>query len=354
MLRAKLVNIVGNSGNLRRDPPEFRPECPVAPPPPLAQTAKISRGRAVTLPEPDYQSLIDAKTWAFIRRSEAAYPPDTATLTIADQRAIYDAMCRAFFRGYPPGVTAEDRAIGGVPCRIYPGEGLASVVYLHGGGFVVGGLHSHDDICAEIRAVTGLPVISVDYRLSPEHAHPAAFDDACAVVRAVAGPLVLAGDSAGGNLAAAAAHALRDPRIRGQVLIYPGLGGDRSSGSHVTHAQAPMLTAADLDFYAGIRHGGKAPPPGDPTVSPLQDKDFSGLPMTLAIGAECDPLHDDAPAYAAKVRAAGGQARAVTAPGLVHGYLRARGSVPRAAESFALITATIAAFARGEWPFGEP
>jgi acetyl esterase len=76
--------------------------------------------------------------------------------------------------------------------------------------------------------------------------------------------------------------------------------------------------------------------------------------MTLAIGAECDPLHDDAPAYAAAIRAAGGRAQAVTAPGLVHGYLRARSRVPRAAESFALITATIAAFAEGRWPFGEP
>jgi acetyl esterase len=306
------------------------------------------------MPAPDYQSLIDAPTWDFIHRTEAAYPPDTATLTIADQRRIYDGMCRAFFRGYPPGVTAEDRAIGGVPCRVYPGQGPATVIYLHGGGFVVGGLHSHDDVCAEIRAATGLTVIAVDYRLSPEHLHPAAFDDACAVVRAVPGDLVLAGESAGGNLAAAAAHALRDPRLLGQVLIYPGLGGDRSHGSHVVHAQAPMLTAADLDFYAGIRHGGARPPAGDPTVSPLQDKDFSRLPMTLAIGAECDPLHDDAPAYAAAIRAAGGRARAVTARGLVHGYLRARATVPRAAESFALITSTIAAFAEGRWPLGEP
>lgn len=301
----------------------------------------------------DYASLIDAPTWAFIRATEAAYPPDTATLTIADQRAIYDRMCRAFFRGYPAGVSAEDLSLGGVPCRRYPGAGPATVIYAHGGGFVVGGLHSHDDICAEIRAVTGLTVISVDYRLSPEHAHPAAFDDVCAVIRATPGPLVLAGDSAGGNLVAAAAHALRDPRLLGQVLIYPGLGGDRTTGSAVTHAQAPMLTAADIDFYAGIRHGGAAPPPGDPTVSPLQDSDFTRLPMTLAIGAECDPLHDDAPAYAAAIRAAGGRAHAVTATGLVHGYLRARATVPRAAESFALITATLSAFAETRWPFGD-
>ena len=298
------------------------------------------------MPAPDYQSLIDAQTWAFIRATDATYPPDTATLTIADQRAIYDRMCRSFFRGYPQGVTAEDLPVGGVPCRRYPGAG-PTVIYLHGGGYVVGGLHSHDDVCAEIRGVTELTVISVDYRLSPEHQHPAAFDDACAVIRATPGPLVLAGDSAGGNLAAAAAHALRDPRILGQVLIYPGLGGDRSMGSYVTHANAPMLTAADIDFYAGIRHGGTAPQRGDPTVSPLQDTDFSGLPMTLAIGAECDPLHDDAPDYAAAIRAAGGRAHAVTATGLVHGYLRARATVPRAAESFALITATIAAFGRG-------
>lgn len=302
----------------------------------------------------DYRNLLDAPTWAFIHQTEAAYPADTASLSIADQRAIYDRMCRAFFRGYPPGVTAEDRAIGGVPCRLYPGGGPATVVYLHGGGFVVGGLHSHDDVCAEIRARTGLTVVSVDYRLSPEHQHPAAFEDASAAIRALPGPLVLAGDSAGGNLAAAAAHTLRDPRILGQVLIYPALGGDRQAGSYVTHANAPMLTAADVDFYGGIRHGGAWPPPGDPTVSPLQDSDFSRLPMTLVIGAECDPLHDDAPAYATAVRAAGGLAHAVTARGLVHGYLRARATVPRAAESFELITATIAAFAEGRWPFDAP
>lgn len=308
----------------------------------------------------DYSQIIDAETWAFIRATEAAYPPDTATLSIADQRAIYDRMCRAFFRGYPPGVTAADRLFGGVPCRLYPGDG-ATVVYFHGGGFVVGGLHSHDDVCAEIRGRTGHSVVSVDYRLSPEHAHPAAFDDACAATRAVAGefggPIVLAGDSAGGNLAAAVAHAIgRDGAlgIRGQVLIYPGLGGPRGTGSYLTHAHAPMLTAADIDFYAGIRHGGAAPETPDPTVSPLADTDFSGLPPTLAIAAQCDPLADDAPAYAAAIRGAGGVALAVTEPGLVHGYLRARATVPRAARSFDRICAAIAAMARGTFPEEVP
>lgn len=300
----------------------------------------------------DYQTLIDAPTWDFIRATDAAYPPDTATLGIADQRAIYDRMCRVFFQGYPPGVTAHDATIAGVPCRVYPGAAPA-VVYLHGGGFVVGGLHSHDDVCAEIRARTGLKVVAVDYRLSPEHKHPAAFDDSCAVISALGkeGPVVLAGDSAGGNLAAAASHALRgsDVAILGQVLIYPGLGGDMDTGSYLTHAHAPMLTRDDVLFYKDIRHG--APPPAaDPTVSPLRDTNFAHLPPTLAISAECDPLADDARDYAAAITAAGGWARWVLEPGLVHGYLRARATVPRAAASFTRIVTAIAAFAKGETP----
>lgn len=301
---------------------------------------------------PDYSTLIDAPTWAFIRQTDASYPPDTATMSIADQRAIYDRMCRVFFRGYPPGVTARDEVLAGVPCRIYPGA-APTVIYLHGGGFVVGGLDSHDDVCAEIRAVTGLTVVAVDYRLSPEHLHPAALQDALAVTRALLaqGPVVLAGDSAGGNLAAATSHVLRDPRLLGQVLIYPGLGGNLDKGSYLTHAQAPMLTRDDVLFYKDIRHG-HAPPEGDATVSPLQDSDFSRLPPTVTFGAECDPLCDDAADYAAAITAAGGRAHSFLERGLVHGYLRARSSVPRAAASFTRITDAIAALARGDWPYG--
>lgn len=298
--------------------------------------------------KPDYQTLIDAPTWAFIERTNMFYPPDTATLSIADQRAIYDRMCAAFDTPYPPGVTAQDGAIAGVPCRVYPGA-RPTVLYLHGGGYVVGGLHSHDGVCADIRAATGLTVVSADYRLSPEHRHPAAFDDACAVARALAaeGPLILVGDSAGGNLAAATCHALRPLRlpILGQVLIYPGLGGDVDRGSYLTHAEAPMLTRDDVLFYKAIRHDG-SPPEDDAAVHPLRDTDFSGLPPTLAIAAECDPLADDARAYAEKVSSAGGRAEWIVEAGLVHGYLRARNSVPRARDSFDRITATITSFAQ--------
>lgn len=300
----------------------------------------------------DYKTLIDAQTWGFIRATDAAYPPDAVSLSIADQRAIYDRMCRAFHRGYPAGVTAQDIRIAGVPCRVFEGA-APSVIYLHGGGFVVGGLESHDDICAEIRDRTGLRVVCVDYRLSPENPHPAAFDDAMAVVhdQSGLGPLLLAGDSAGGNLAAALSHALRGSGvgILGQVLIYPGLGGDMDKGSYLTHAHAPMLTRDDVIFYKDIRHPGIGAPMDDPTVTPLRDRDFGDLPPTLAIAAECDPLADDSFDYVARLRGAGVPARASLALGLPHGYLRARATVDRAAASFTEIVLTLSAMAKGKF-----
>jgi acetyl esterase len=291
----------------------------------------------------DYQTLIDGPTWAFIARTDACYPPDTTTRSTAEQRDIYDVMCRSFHRGYPPGITARDEAIGGVACRIYPGA-RPTVIYLHGGGFLVGGLHSHDDICAEIRARTGFCVVSVDYRLAPEHKHPAAYQDTLSVARAIAtsGPYLLVGDSAGGSLAASASHALRHAaRPLGQVLIYPGLGGTPDQGSYLIHAQAPMLTRDDVLFYAGICHENGVPPTQDATACALHDTDFSNLPPTVVISAECDPIADDGRDYCARITAAGGSAEWHLEPGLVHGYLRARHSVPRAAASFDRIITAI-------------
>lgn len=305
---------------------------------------------------PDYDALVDAETWTFIRETERWYPPDAVNRTIDEQRRIYDAMCRAFFAGYPPGVTAVNQDANGVPIRRYRSSVArkrALVLYMHGGGFVVGGLDSHDDVCAEICGATGLDVISVDYRLSPEHRHPAAFDDcqtALGWTRARFGkPLVLAGDSAGGNLAAALSHANRDSNILGQVLIYPVLGGDSGKGSYLTHANAPMLTRDDVLFYENIRTEGAAPK-GDPTYAPLHDTDFTNLPPTIAIAAECDPLADDTDNYADRIAEAGGRALAITEPGLVHGYLRARHSVTRARTSFVRMTRAIALLGQGQMP----
>lgn len=307
------------------------------------------------MPAPDYQSLIDSPTWAFIRATSAAYPPGTASQSIADQRSAYDAMCRTFHAGSPPGVTAQDERVAGVPCRRYLGRGPV-VIYLHGGGFVVGGLESHDDVCAELALGSNCQVVSVDYRLCPEHVHPAAFDDAMTAFRWAADtqalPIVLAGDSAGGNLAAAVAHHTRgDPRAAiGQVLIYPGLGGDQTKGSYVTHAEAPMLSVRDIDFYRDIRAGG-ADIVGDVSFAPLFDRDSSGLPPTVVVTAECDPLSSDGAAYRDRILAAGGRAVSFEETGLVHGYLRARHTVGRARASFSRIVAATAALAKGEWPY---
>ncbi len=280
---------------------------------------------------------------AYIRQCEDAYPPDAVDFSVAEQRAFYDALCRAFDRPHPPGLKIEDRAIAGVPCRIYQPQTVrhASVtaIYYHGGGFVVGGLDSHDAICAELAAGAGLRMIAVDYRLSPEHRHPAAFDDALAVASAVGGPKVLIGDSAGGNLAAAVA-AQNLPGVAAQVLIYPGLGGDMTLPSYTRHANAPLLTRADVEYYHKERHGGVAAGP-DPTAAPLDAEAFDHLPPTAVFTAECDPLASDGVEYAARLAEAGVSVSLVEEKALVHGYLRARHSVERARASFARITAAL-------------
>ncbi|MCI2400151.1 alpha/beta hydrolase [Aliiroseovarius subalbicans] len=303
----------------------------------------------------DYASLIDAETWAFIHKTGEYYPPEAVEFSISDQRRVYDTMCRAFFQGYPKSVSVTDGDVNGVPIRVYGvGAPQATVVYFHGGGFVVGGLDSHDDVCAEIFDRTGFRVVAVDYRLAPEHKHPAQFEDAWAATQYVAltwpGTIMLAGDSAGGNLAAAVAHQARGRiNIAGQLLVYPALGGDMGKGSYVVHANAPMLTRAEVEYYAAIRvEGGE--PTGDPTYAPLHDITFANLPPTFVITAECDPLADDGRDYCDRICAAGGTAQWHNEQGLIHGFLRARTSVTRARESFDRMIAALRGFGAGDGP----
>ncbi|TJU99485.1 MAG: alpha/beta hydrolase [Mesorhizobium sp.] len=318
-------------------------------------TDKTSRG--------EYETRLDPALWAYIDSINAWYPPEIVDQPIAKQRAVYDRMCRALRQPYPPGVIAKDGVIaaGGrdIAVRRYRLAGSApraTVLYYHGGGFILGGLDSHDDICAEICAGTGFAVLSVVYRLAPEHVHPAAFDDALAAFEWAAAtssePLVLCGESAGGNLAAAVAQATRGhPRAAiGQVLIYPGLGGDERSGSYVEHANAPLLSVGDIAFYRDVRSA-KRQSPDDPTFSPLRDTDFSGLPPTVIVTAECDPLSSDGETYRDRILAAGGKAWWHEEKRLVHSFLRARTTVPAAANAFASIISAIAALGRGEWPY---
>lgn len=305
----------------------------------------------------DYERLIDEETWAFIKRTAESYPDNAVDLSIEDQRRVYDTMCADFRQPRPQGVETEDRQANGVPVRVYiAGQPTRTVIYFHGGGFVVGGLNSHDDVCAEICAQTGYRVVAVDYRLCPEHVHPAQFQDSWTatkwVVEEFGDPIVLAGDSAGGNLAAAVAHHGRGQlkNVLGQVLIYPGLGGDSTKGSYIEHAHAPLLTLDEILFYEKVRCGGNVPK-DDPTFAPLHDVDFSGLPPTVVVTADCDPLRDDGPSYCDHIAAAGGQAHWINEPGLVHGYLRARISVKRAADSFERISVAIEALGQQIWPY---
>ncbi|MCB1394782.1 MAG: alpha/beta hydrolase [Rhodobacter sp.] len=296
--------------------------------------------------DPKDYSWLPADVQAFIAKTDAAYPPDAVNFTIAEQRAFYDKLCAAFDPPHPAGLVAEDLTIAGVPCRRYtptaPRAGVTAL-YFHGGGFVVGGLHSHDSICAELAEGAQVVLIAVDYRLAPEHKHPAAYDDCVAVAGAVAGPKVLLGDSAGANLAAAVS-ATR-PGIVGQVLIYGSFGDDLSLPSFTRHAFAPMLTRADIEFYGMVRYEGSVRPSGDVTATPMVLEDFSILPPTALFSAEADPVASDSVEYAARLAEAGVEVELTEEPGLVHGYLRARHMSEGARDSFARITRALEALA---------
>ncbi|TPI44027.1 alpha/beta hydrolase [Mesorhizobium sp. B3-1-6] len=307
----------------------------------------------------NYADRLDPELWDYIDKVDSWYPPEIVAAPIAEQRAVYDRMCVAFHQGHPEGVTTSDGLVAtaahAIPVRRYRMAGKAAaaiVVYYHGGGFVLGDLDSHDDICAEICAGTGFEVVSAGYRLAPEHLHPASFDDALAVFEWVAAtstlPILLCGESAGGNLAAAVAQATRHHARHaiGQMLIYPGLGGGESGRSYVEHAEAPLLTLADIEFYRRVRSA-PGQSPEDPTLSPLMARDFSGLPATVIVTAECDPLSSEGETYRDRILAAGGQAMWREEPRLVHSFLRARPTVPRAAAAFRRIISDIARLGAG-------
>ena len=296
-----------------------------------------------------YDWLQDPGIREFLIAGERFYPADAVNFTMAEQRAFYDRYCAHFRNPRPDGVSAEDVMLGGVPCRHYRKRDAAPaplMIYLHGGGFVLGSLDSHDDICAELCDGAAIEVVAVDYRLAPEHPFPAAFQDGWSVLQAVTdrySQIIIGGDSAGSNLAAALTLKARDaggPALRGQVLIYPGLGGDLSRGSFVTQASAPGLSTADVIFYRDTYAGG-----GSKYAEPLRESDFSGLPPAFLVAAALDPLHDDCLDYAARLSAAGVAARVREEPLLVHAFLRARGMSAPARESFDAITAACASLA---------
>lgn len=303
----------------------------------------------------NYEKLIDEETWAFIRRTDELLPSDDPSIPLAEKRVLYDAWSAAFRARRPAGVVSKDLDADGVGMRVYSiGQPTCTVLFCHGGGFIFGGLESHDDICAEICAQTGYRVVAVDYRLAPEHPHPAAFEDCWRALLWVKSlyqtDVVLIGDSAGANLCAGIAHQARGTAlgILGQVLVYPLLGQATDTPSYQEHMSAPMLTRDDLIGMMGLYSNGQVTA-GDVTFAPLSDIDFTGLPPTVAFSADCDPLRDDARLYIESLQAADIKAHWRNEPGLVHSYLRARHSVRRAADSFERIVIAVEALGQGIW-----
>ena len=292
-----------------------------------------------------YAGLKDPGLRAFMIAGEKFYPAGAVNFTMAEQRAFYDKYCAHFSSPYPPGIATRDFKIGHIPCREYLPENEATssaLLYLHGGGYVLGGIASHDSICADLCGGAGIRTIAVAYRLAPEHPFPGALDDCWEVFMQAVNEgksIVVCGDSAGGNLAAAIAIKARDAgisAIRGQVLIYPGLGGDMTKGSYQSQANAPGLTLSDVQYYRDVYKGGE-----NKLASPLLETDYAALPPAFLVAAGLDPLHDDCISYGQNLRNAGVSAEIREEPLLVHAFLRARTMSAPAAESFTAIIAAI-------------
>ncbi len=264
----------------------------------------------------------------FLDICNSFYPPDAVNAPITQQRVWYDALCARFDRPLPNGLIFQDEVLF-VPIRRYRPARITTetvLLYLHGGGFVVGSLESHHAICAEIAEFAQAELISVDYRLAPEHVWPAQTEDCYGVLKQLVGQdrqVVVIGDSAGGNLAAGLSLRARDenlPGIIGQVLIYPALGGDLVSGSYREMANAPGLTTADVAYYRAVLNA----PDDEPVAHPLQSRDLSGLPPAYITAAHFDPLRDDGRLYAQRLKQSGVAATFRDEPQMVHAWLRAR------------------------------
>jgi acetyl esterase len=225
---------------------------------------------------------------------------------------------------------AIDGPGGPVPLRVYQPpahDTRGAVVYLHGGGWVVGGLDEFDTVSRMLCLESGCRVVSVGYRLAPEHPFPAALEDAYAAVRwagdRFAGDLVLIGDSAGGNLAAVTAIRARDEgwlRIRLQVLVYPVTDADFDTGSYRQHGDSGLpLGRVDMEWFWDHY----VPDPADrldPRASPLRTPELSGLPQAIVVVAGFDPLCDEGLAYAARLQAAGVDVTIRRYDDMVHGF----------------------------------
>ena len=293
----------------------------------------------------DQVAAIDEGMLRFYAELSAASPPEAVHWPLAKQRESWDQVCRSFRAPAPTNLRIDDlnipRGRETVHVRLYRPQGAGlrpGVIYLHGGGWVLGSIETHDDMCAELAAVADVAVAAVDYRLAPEHPHPAQLEDNLAVLawmreqgsrHGIDGDTIIAaGDSAGGQMSASLALYLRDrgmKQINGQVLIYPVLGIDLDNASYRRNADGPCLTRDEMRYYwnsvLGPKESGNW---ADKYIIPLLETDFRNLPPAFITAAAHDPLYDEAVLYAERLRAAGVPAVLRREPALTHSYMRAR------------------------------
>jgi acetyl esterase len=304
------------------------------------------------------QQPVDEGMLKFYKELSKHSPPESAHWPLPEQRRAWDDVCRMFRAPRPERLMVEDLDVDGTHVRVFrpPGEKpMPGVIYLHGGGWVVGSCETHDDMCAEMADQADVVVVMVDYRLAPEHPHPAQLEDSLKVVewmrsfgRALGidpSHIVGAGDSAGGQMTVGLAQALRDlglPQLRGMVLIYPVLGADTETPSYRRNAQAPCLTRDEMIYYLESFLG----PRGtvnwtDPYAVPNIAPDLSGLPPAFISVAAHDPLCDDGIIFHRKMMTAGIPSTLRQEPVLTHSFMRARHvSGPAMAAFKAIVEAT--------------
>lgn len=263
--------------------------------------------------------------------------PALSAGTPAEGRAMVSAGTAVLGAG-PPMHAQQDLVIpgrgGAVPARLYlPTPELTGIiVFLHGGGWVLGCVDDYDALCRTLARASGCAVLAPDYRLAPEHPYPAGLQDCEDVIRwlaqnrvalglPAAAPLVLAGDSAGGNLATVAARRLAGQvGIALQVLLYPVTDCDFDRSSYRAHGQGLPLTARDMAWF--FDHYTAGEDPADPAISPLRARDTATQPPAIVVTAEYDVLADEGRAYADQLAASGTSVRFRELPGLTHGFAR--------------------------------
>ncbi len=281
--------------------------------------------------------------------------PATETLSPADARENYRAARLVLSPEPPPVAAVRDLAVpgpgGDVPVRLYRGayaaeggEGLPVLVFLHGGGWVIGDLETHDVPCRALANLAQCAVLAVHYRLAPEHRFPAAVEDGWAVLRWLAGGgaatlgldparIAVGGDSAGGNLAATLALMARDAgglALALQLLIYPATDFAGSHASRERMAAVPPIPRPTIQWFQD-QYLPDAAAASDWRASPLLAADVAGTAPALVVTAGFDPLHDEGVAYAARLEQAGVPVEHRDFPGQIHGFLTMGRLVPQTA-----------------------